>query len=152
MKASEWIDRVKVARGWDSDYRVAKELGFRPNTISQYRSHGTTLDESISLKVAAALGTAPEIVLLDQTMERMKTDEAKSAIGDLLKRLGGVAASLAMAVGVVSAPSPAEARTASPSAESNTSSVYYVKSRTRRRRNAMDVIRDTLCPSFTMAM
>lgn len=78
MKASEWIDRVKVARGWPSDYRVAKELNFSPNTISTYRKSGAPMDEEIAIKVANALGEKPEAVLLDQFAERVK-DQAISA-------------------------------------------------------------------------
>ncbi|MCM3565943.1 hypothetical protein [Hydrogenophaga intermedia] len=100
MKAAEWIDRVKAAHGWESDYRVAKELGFRPNTISQYRAHGTTLDDAIAIKVAAALGEAPELVLIDQAAERSKSEAARSALSAALRRLGGVAASILLATGM----------------------------------------------------
>lgn len=127
MKSSDWIDRLKAERGWDSDYRVSKELGLSRSAVSGYRNGKYTLDEETALKVADALGEAPEIVLLDQTMERMKTPEAKSALSAALKRLGGVAAGLVVAVGVVSGPSQAEARTASPSSADAGSSVYYVK-------------------------
>lgn len=109
MKASEWIDRVKIAHGWESDYRVAKELGFRPNTISQYRSHGGTLDEVIALKVAKSLGEQPEMILLDQAMERSKNDEARGALQRVLARLGGIAAGVLVAVGVGGTPAPAAA-------------------------------------------
>lgn len=51
MKAADWIDRVRAQKEWSSDYRVAKELGFRASTISQYRSHGGTLDESIASRL-----------------------------------------------------------------------------------------------------
>ena len=87
MKAYEWIDRVKSARGWDSDYRVAKELGFRSNTISQYRSHGGTLDENIAIKVADAIGEKPEAIILDQAAERVKSPEVRAALFDAARRL-----------------------------------------------------------------
>ncbi|CAN7411563.1 hypothetical protein [Acidovorax sp. LjRoot194] len=108
MKAADWIDRVRAQKEWSSDYRVAKELGFRASTISQYRSHGGTLDESIALKIAAALDEQPEIILLDQAIERSKNDEAKSALSRALKRLGGVAACALVATTLV-APQPAQA-------------------------------------------
>lgn len=87
MKASEWIDRVKKARGWDSDYRVAKELGFRPSTIGNYRAHGTPMDEEIAIKVANALGEKPEAVLLDQFAERVKNPEVSSTIQKMASNL-----------------------------------------------------------------
>ena len=45
MKAAGWIDRVKAAKGWDSDYRVAKELGLTRSTVSFHRKGHSTLDE-----------------------------------------------------------------------------------------------------------
>jgi transcriptional regulator with XRE-family HTH domain len=87
MKASEWIDRVKLSRGWDSDYRAAKELGLSRNTISNYRTRTPTLDEDTAIKVAAALGERPEAVLLDQYAERTRNPEVRSALLDAGRRL-----------------------------------------------------------------
>lgn len=100
MKASEWIDRAKSVNGWDSDYRAAKELGLSRATVSKYRSRTPTLDDESAMKVATALGAAPEIVLLDQAIERTKSTEAKAALAGLLKRLGGAAASILLAAGM----------------------------------------------------
>eukprot|EP01031_Cornospumella_fuschlensis_P003352 gene3352-4169_t len=75
MKAAEWIDRVKKQRGWDSDYRVAKEIGLSRQTVSTYRARQSTLDEDAAIKVAGALGERPEAVLLDQYAERTKNPE-----------------------------------------------------------------------------
>lgn len=88
MKAAEWIDRVKHARGWESDYRVAKELGLRANTISTYRARESTMDDDVAVRVAGAIGEMPEFILIDQARERSKSDEAKAALDGLLKRLG----------------------------------------------------------------
>ena len=66
MKAHQWIDRVKVARGWDSDYRVAQELGLSRAAVSHYRNGLRTLDEESSARLAVALGERPEAVILDQ--------------------------------------------------------------------------------------
>lgn len=92
MKAAEWIDHVKMVKGWDTDYRVAKELGLGRQTVSTYRNRPSTMDEDTAIKVAAALGTPPEAVLLDQVLERTKNDEARTALAGLLKRLGWTAA------------------------------------------------------------
>lgn len=100
MKAAEWIDRVKSARGWDSDYRVAKELGLTRQVVSRYRNNPSTMDDEAAVKVADALGAAPEVVLLDQAIERTKSTEAKTALAGLLKRLGGAAASILLAAGM----------------------------------------------------
>ena len=101
MKAAEWIDRVKVSKGFDSDYRAGKELGFSRNTISNFRcNRNATMDESSAMKVAHALDLDPAIVLADQAMERAKDGEARTAWASILERLGGVAAGLLVCVGV----------------------------------------------------
>lgn len=116
MKAIEWIDRVKTARGWESDYRVAQELGLTRSSISLHRSRGnTTLDEEAALKIADILHERPEIILIDQAAERAKTEAARSAYRGLLGRLGGVAASVSLTACVVvlgvSSPTSAQAQT-----------------------------------------
>ncbi|AOS79234.1 hypothetical protein Q5W_09785 [Hydrogenophaga sp. PBC] len=88
MKAADWIDRLKEAKGWTSDYRVAKELGLSRSAVSTYRNRPSTMDEDTAMRVAEILGTPPEAVLLDQAMERTKNDEARTALAGLLRRLG----------------------------------------------------------------
>lgn len=81
MKAAEWIDRVKIARGWDSDYRAAKELGLSRNTISTYRGGKSgTMDEDTAVKVAQALGLDAAAVIVDQVAERSKSPEISAAL------------------------------------------------------------------------
>lgn len=80
MKAFEWIDRVKKARGIESDYAAAKALGITPATISLYRKRGTTMDENASLVVAKTLGLTPAGVILDQAAERVKTPEVRATL------------------------------------------------------------------------
>lgn len=87
MKAAEWIDRVKKTRGLDSDYAAAKLLGVTRQTISQYRSKGSTLDESAAISVAEALGMAPAGIILDQMAERVKNNEARTALLAEARRL-----------------------------------------------------------------
>lgn len=81
MKAIEWIDRVKSARGWDSDYRVAKELGMTRSNVSTHRTRGTTtLDEDAAIKIAEFLGIDPVGIIIDQLAERTKRSDLKAAI------------------------------------------------------------------------
>lgn len=87
MKAAEWIDRVKEKRGWDSDYRVAKELGLSRATVSKYRTRTPTLDEDIAVKVAQALGLNPAGIVLDQIVERTKSPEVRSTLSREVERL-----------------------------------------------------------------
>jgi len=87
MKAAEWIDKVKAARGWDSDYRAAKELGLTRQTVSTYRSRDTTMDEGTALKVAEALGINPAAVLIDQLAERSKDAGVSSTLHQVARQL-----------------------------------------------------------------
>lgn len=144
MKAAAWIDRVKTAHHWESDYRVSKELGLSRNTISNYRAgRSDTMDDDTAVKVATALGAAPELVLIDQAVERSKSEAARTALGAALRRLGGVAASVAMAAGIgvsVGSPSPANASTGAASGPS----LYIMSSARKRRRSPFAVMADTL--------
>jgi predicted transcriptional regulator len=87
MKAAEWIDRVKTVKGWDSDYRVAKELSLSRATVSKYRGPTTTFDEETAIKVATALGEKPEALLLDQFAERVKDQAISTALHNIARGL-----------------------------------------------------------------
>lgn len=80
MKADQWIDRVKSAKGIESDYAAAKALHISRNTISRYRSIPATLDEDVALKIAQALGVKPESIVLDQAAERVKDEAVRTAL------------------------------------------------------------------------
>lgn len=129
MKAAEWIDRVKAAKGWESDYRVAKELSLSRQTVSGYRGKIPTMDEETSMKVAHVLELNPAVILADQAMERARNDEARQAWQTILERLGGLAAGVLIVVGLT-LPPPSAAATVTPfstASEGAGSSVYYVK-------------------------
>lgn len=85
MKAIEWIDRVKAAKGIESDYGVAKFLQLKPQSVSGYRSKTATMNEETSIKVAEALGVEPAGVLLDQIAEATKDKGLRSALFDIAK-------------------------------------------------------------------
>ena len=87
MKASDWIDKVKTARGWESDYRVAKELCISRQAVSDYRSRTPSMDEATAIKVASILGEKPEAVLLDQFAERTKNQDVKEVLQQMARRL-----------------------------------------------------------------
>lgn len=90
MKAAEWIDEVKAFRQWESDYRVAKELGLSRNTISMYRTKTPTMDEATAVAVAAALDIDPGSVVLDQLAERTKNPAVKEALREHLLQPGDI--------------------------------------------------------------
>lgn len=84
MHASKWIDRVKAAKGWESDYRAAKELGISQTAVSKIRSReDATLSEDTAIKVAEILKITPASVWLDQVAERTKSEPLRSTIAQL---------------------------------------------------------------------
>lgn len=87
MKASEWIDRVKAAKGIESDYGVAKLLNLSRQAVSKYRSVNPTMNEETSIRVADALGIEPAAVLLDQIAEATKNPQVRTVIFDAARRL-----------------------------------------------------------------
>jgi transcriptional regulator with XRE-family HTH domain len=88
MKAVDWIDRVKDQCQWDTDYRVAKELGFSRNTIGNFRSgRSSTMDEETAVKVAEALKLNPAGIVLDQLAERSKNQAVRSTLAAEAQRL-----------------------------------------------------------------
>lgn len=88
MKAAEWIDRAKVAQGWPSDYRAAKELGLTRQAVSTYRSKpAATLDDVTAYRLAQVLHMDPAAIVLDQTAERTKSEEVRAALLAAASRL-----------------------------------------------------------------
>jgi len=87
MKASQWIDRLKVEKKLQSDYAAAKLLGVSPQAISKLRSSGSTLEEGTSIKVAELLRINPAGIIIDQVAERTKSPEVRSTLSREVERL-----------------------------------------------------------------
>lgn len=87
MKAIEWVDRVKSAKGIESDYAAAKALGISRNAVSRYRNVPCTLDEDVAAKVAEALGVKLSGVLIDQMAERAKSEKARRELKKEAERI-----------------------------------------------------------------
>ena len=85
--SSELIDAVKDAKGIASDYAVAKRLGLKPQTISNYRKGRTQMSEETAVAVAAMLGRAPGMVLVQLAAERARTPDVAKVWKDLAKIL-----------------------------------------------------------------
>ena len=87
MKATIWIDRVKVAKNITSDYAVAKHLGLTQAAISKIRTHDSTLSEDTAMSVAEALGINPAGVIIDQVAEKVKSAAVRSTLSAEVERL-----------------------------------------------------------------
>ena len=107
----DFLNAVKARHGIESDYQLAKKLGFTPQMVSRYRVGKDQLSDSAAIKVANLLEIDPAIVLASVHAERAKAPEEKAAWTTILERLGGVAAIVLIGIGAISAPSPAQANT-----------------------------------------
>ncbi|AWL11912.1 hypothetical protein HMF8227_01437 [Saliniradius amylolyticus] len=66
----ELLDRVKATYDLRSDYAVAKKIGVRTSSMTRYRKHGGTLDDSVAVEVAELLELDPFQVLVSVHLER----------------------------------------------------------------------------------
>lgn len=78
MNTIEYLDAAKARLGIESDYALAKKLGMRASTISNYRAGRGQMDDEIATKVAVAAGIHPGIVMLDMHRARAKTPAEQS--------------------------------------------------------------------------
>ncbi|GGI16923.1 DUF3693 domain-containing protein [Oxalicibacterium faecigallinarum] len=78
MNTLQYLDAVKATLNIESDYAVAKALGIRTSTISNYRARGGQMDDDVARKVAKIIGKHPGIVTLDIHRERANSPEDKA--------------------------------------------------------------------------
>lgn len=71
----QFLDAVKEKLGIESDYALAKRLGFPFSTMSNYRTGRRILDDDAALSVALALDIHPFEVIAAANVERAKTPE-----------------------------------------------------------------------------
>lgn len=100
----EFLDACKAAQGLTSDYKLAKFLGVTQQSVNNYRQGKSFLCDETAIKVADCLGIYPALVLANIHAERAKGEVEKRAWQDLVKRLGGTAA--AMLLAILAFPSP----------------------------------------------
>ena len=93
LTSSDWLDRAKAARKISSDYRLAKELGTRPNMISMIRSGSRHLSREQQKQIAEWVGVDYEDVYLSVEAEKAKDPELREALAHALRRMDSVAAS-----------------------------------------------------------
>mgnify|MGYP003471410918 CR=1 FL=1 len=125
---NEFLDAVKQRHGVTSDYALAKLLGVRHTTISNYRTMRSRLDDQMAIKVAKLLEMPPEAVMVAAHGERAKLPEERELWERLWQR---VAAVLILGVGITGAPAPAEASTAQ-KFDNNQSGIQIMRNNTSR--------------------
>ena len=98
-KTVEFIDLLKARRGWTSDYRVAKELGWKQQTLSNYRSGRTSMSGPHALRVAQELEMPEAYVLACVEAEREPAADVARvwrAIAETLRGVAGKAAAITL--------------------------------------------------------
>jgi hypothetical protein len=106
MKTIEYLDAVRARLNLASDYRLAKVLGIRVQTVSNYRHGRTAMADDVAVRVAELLQLDPARVLADMAAER-SSSEAVRAIWSR------VAATLSVAAVAIIASGPGDAKAAS---------------------------------------
>lgn len=95
MKTSlDFLDSVKAAQGFTSDYQLSKYLNCTRGAISSYRTGRTFLDDEMACKIAHDLGLDSSYVLACIASERAKKPEVKAAWAHAAEVLYGLAAAL----------------------------------------------------------
>ena len=129
----EYIDAVKAKTGAASDYAVAPILGITRSAVSRYRNGHDFFSDEMALKVASILDIDPGLVVAAVHAERAKNDQEKAVWINIFEKLGGMAAAVILGV-ALQAPTPSQAAPVLDSSASNIpNSVYYVKSRRRKK-------------------
>lgn len=82
----QYLDEAKVALGIASDYALAKALGIRTTTISNYRSGRNHFDDATAMKVAVILKIDPLEVVAAANVERAKTSDVRTMWSDAWSR------------------------------------------------------------------
>lgn len=98
MTTIELLTRYKAHHGGITNYRAAKMLGIRPQTISAWKMGGYMSDET-AIRMAESIGLDPVKVLIDLNLEKNQGNAAYHTWKALSDRLN--MAAMPMVVGFV---------------------------------------------------
>lgn len=103
MKTAEYLAAVKAKRNITSDYKLSKALGIQASLVAKYQAGKSIPGPLVAFKIAEILGDQPAAVIADLELERAekteKTDDAEEW-KSFVRKLGGVAATILVAVGM----------------------------------------------------
>lgn len=94
----ELLDAVKHAKGVATDYALAKSLDLPRARICDYYKGNRVPDEFACLKIAEALGQPLDTIIARVKAATEKDEKRREVWENYMKRLGGFAASFALAV------------------------------------------------------
>lgn len=95
----QFLDAVKAKVGIESDYALAKRLGFPFSTMSNYRTGRRILDDDAALSVALALGIHPFEVIAAANVERAKTPEQRARWSGVMEKFSASFLNLLLGAG-----------------------------------------------------
>lgn len=129
----DFLDAVKTRFNLPSDYALAAKLGISRAMLSHYRLRHDTFSDSVALTVAKLLEIDPAIMLVNIQAERCRQPVEKAVWESILQKLGGAAAALVLALGVVAPGQDARAADA-PLFDNNTDNLQIMRSKKNRRK------------------
>lgn len=86
MNTIELLEAVKVRRGIESDYALAKVLGITQQAVSSYRAGNSKISDDVALTVAEILQLNPLQVIALANAERAKTEAQKARWLDVMEK------------------------------------------------------------------
>lgn len=128
------LDELRAGEPTVSWYRVARNLDVRDQTILNYRHGRTQMADDVAIRACELLGKSKretQAIVALLAAERAQTEQARQLWKDVVKKLGGVAATALMAIGAATLPSPTQAAPAPISHNANSQYTMY----NRRRRS-----------------
>jgi hypothetical protein len=83
----DYLDAVKKKLDIESDYALAKRLGFSLSSVSSYRTGRRFLDDDAALTVALTLDIHPFEVIAAANVERAKTPEQRARWSGVMDKM-----------------------------------------------------------------
>lgn len=97
---TELLDATKHAIGVNTDYALAKHLEIPSARICDYYKGRRAPDEFACLKIAEALGQPLDTIIATVKAATEKDEKRRQTWENYMKRLGGLAASIALGLNV----------------------------------------------------
>lgn len=93
----KWLDAARAARGFTSDYQLAKALGVTTQRISNYRGvEQRGMDDDLAVKVAELAEAPAARVLAELRAEKSTSDATRAVWLQVARNAGRIAACLAV--------------------------------------------------------
>lgn len=90
---TQWLDEAKRVNGWESDYRLAKELGVSVSRLSNWRRNRKTFNDEVAINLAKMVNRDPAELIASAHAERT-TEPAVKAVYQRIAELARVAATV----------------------------------------------------------